>query len=121
RIDENEFKQFLIKCNKVEFSRAIINIQSNSWESLKNSDVARIEVLAKSSGCNIEVSIIDNGKGIPENIISKVAQENFTFGKENGTGHGLFQVSNLIKKQGGVFKINSTFGVGTKVDISFPV
>lgn len=69
----------------------------------------------------LATAIIDNGNGIPENLISKVAQENFTFGKENGTGHGLFQVSNLIKRQGGRFKINSTVGIGTMVDLSFPV
>lgn len=67
----------------------------------------------------IVFTIKDNGSGIPEHVISKVGEENFTFGKPYGTGLGLFAAKKFVHENKGQFSIQSQEGSGTSVAISF--
>lgn len=66
------------------------------------------------------VEIEDNGKGIPQQYISKVFDPFFTL-KEKGTGLGLFFVYQvIINCFSGDIKIESVENKGTKITISLP-
>ena len=67
----------------------------------------------------VEVTCIDNGKGISEEVLEKVGNAGFSHGKENaaesGSGLGVHQAMTAIESIGGHFEISSIVGEGTCV------
>ncbi len=69
----------------------------------------------------ITVSITDNGIGIEENKIKKIFEPFFTTKDVGeGTGLGLSEVYNIIKKHKGAISVESQANVGTTFKISIP-
>ena len=116
-IAEESFALF-VKISSIEFKRVISNIINNSCEAIDGAGYIKISV--KEVGGFIQISICDNGRGIPEEFISKVTSQGFTFGKENGSGLGLSHALNHIRLWNGNLDISSASGCGTTLNISLP-
>ena len=69
---------------------------------------------------DLKVNIIDNGSGIPQDVISRVFDPFFTTKKVGeGTGYGLDLASRFIKRHNGIIKATSVPG-RTEFSISIP-
>src|SRR5262249_6208947 len=69
---------------------------------------------------NIQVNIIDNGSGIPEDIKSRIFDPFFTTKKMGeGTGIGLDIVNRIVKHHNGQIKVNSIPG-RTEFEVCIP-
>ena len=67
------------------------------------------------------ISIIDNGDGIPADVLPKVFDPFFTTkAAGRGTGLGLSQVYGFAHQSGGTVRIDSDVGKGTRVTICLP-
>jgi len=63
----------------------------------------------------VEVSVKDNGNGIPQNILDKIFQPFFTTKPAgHGTGLGLSMSYDIVKAHGGELKVETRPGEGTK-------
>ena len=71
-------------------------------------------------GKYIKISITDEGKGIPDEYLSKIFDPYFTT-KQKGSGLGLAVCYSVIKNHKGHIKVESTLGVGTTFHIYIPV
>jgi len=72
-------------------------------------------------GKYLNVSVIDNGHGIPPDDLNRVFEPFFTtkeFGK--GSGLGLSMVFGFIKQSGGHIRIDSKVGIGTTINLFLP-
>ena len=70
----------------------------------------------------IIVEVLDNGKGIDNNNVSKVFDPFFTTKQEGeGTGLGLSVSYGIIKRHGGTINIEKVVPSGVKVSIVLPV
>lgn len=71
----------------------------------------------------VEISIRDNGMGIPEDLKGKIFQPFFTTKPSGqGTGLGLSLAFDIVTKgHGGTFEVESTEGAGTVFLITIPV
>ncbi|MCA9445100.1 MAG: hybrid sensor histidine kinase/response regulator, partial [Candidatus Omnitrophica bacterium] len=70
----------------------------------------------------LRIEVIDNGSGIPEDLIAKVHQPFFTTKRgEGGNGLGLAIVFRTLKKAGGFVDIRSVLGLGTGVSVCLPI
>ena len=70
---------------------------------------------------NVTVKIVDNGPGIPKEIISRIFDPFFTTKKMGeGTGIGLDLANRIIKKHYGEIKVNSVPG-RTEFSICIPI
>lgn len=70
----------------------------------------------------LRIEVIDNGSGIPEDLIAKVHQPFFTTKRgEGGNGLGLAIVFRTVKKAGGFVDIRSVLGLGTGVSVCLPI
>ncbi|WP_218188247.1 ATP-binding protein [Desulfosarcina cetonica] len=67
-----------------------------------------------------EISVSDNGSGIPSATAKKVFDPFFTT-KEDGTGLGLSIVSRIIREHDGHVEMNSVEGRGTTFIIELPI
>ncbi|HXR85720.1 MAG TPA: ATP-binding protein [Stellaceae bacterium] len=72
-------------------------------------------------GHYIAISVIDNGEGMPPEILGRVFEPFFTT-KEvgRGSGLGLSQVYGFVKQSGGYIHIDSERGIGTRVHLFLP-
>jgi len=81
-----------------------------------------IKIKTMREGDEIVVRIGDSGKGIPPENLSRIFEPFFTT-KEvgKGTGLGLSISYDIIKRHGGVMKVESEVGVGTTFTIRLPL
>ena len=107
-----------------ERSRSTVN-EKQQAESLKQkaeSYKPTVTISTKNSNGKIEITISDNGNGIPKNIIDKIFQPFFTTKPTGqGTGLGLSLAYDIVKAHGGEIKAESTEGIGTEFMIQLPV
>jgi signal transduction histidine kinase len=103
-----------------KLDRAFHNILQNACEAVP-ADSARVQVTTRRVDNHVEVSVTDNGPGIPEEVRETVFEPFVTYGKEAGTGLGLAIVHKVVRDHGGDVKIESTGRDGTTVKLSLPV
>lgn len=111
-----------VKGDKQKLEQVFVNLIQNACQSLENRE-QKIQVRScrdaqKSLIC---VEIADTGKGIPENLLSKVKDPFFTTNRElGGSGLGLSMSNTIIRNHGGSLEIESKPGEGTKVSVFLP-
>ena len=118
-----------IKVVPQEIGRVLLNLINNAFFAVAerarhNRDEYRPKVVVKIKyvGNNVEIRIIDNGPGIPDNIREKIFQPFFTTKPAGqGTGLGLSMSYDIITKgHGGSIEINSQAGEGSEFIILLP-
>lgn len=83
--------------------------------------VATRRISTPSGDGGIEITVTDNGCGIPQNILDKIFQPFFTTKPTGqGTGLGLSLSYDIIKAHGGEIKVDSREGEGTTFIIILP-
>ena len=68
----------------------------------------------------VVVKICDNGSGIPDEMLGKIFQPNFTT-KTQGTGLGLAMVKNIVNIANGTISFETNEETGTCFELSFPL
>ena len=89
-----------------EFSQAFINILNNAKDAivlnLKDDENGLIKIKTKKIDNFIEISILDNAKGIEKDILNKIFEPYFTTKhKYQGTGLGLYMTRKIINSSMG--------------------
>ena len=89
-----------------EFSQAFINILNNAKDAivlnLKDNEYGLIKIKTKKIDKFIEISILDNAKGIEKDILNKIFEPYFTTKhKYQGTGLGLYMTRKIINSSMG--------------------
>jgi len=97
-----------VNADKEQFSRALINLIRNAIQAIPQSREGRIRIQMKDFGTNVEISISDNGKGIPSDLCDKIFVPNFTT-KSSGAGLGLAITKNIIESFGVLFRFRYRF------------
>jgi len=102
-----------------ELNQVWTNIIDNAIYALPKDGKLLIETSCDSK--NVSIKIIDNGTGIPNEILSRIFDPFFTTKKVGeGTGIGLDLVNRVIKHHNGSIKVNSQPG-NTEFAICIPV
>jgi signal transduction histidine kinase len=92
-----------------ELNQVWTNLIDNAIFAVEKNGTLTIETARDDK--NITVSIIDNGPGIPNDIISRIFDPFFTTKKVGeGTGIGLDLVNRIVKKHNGSIKVDSEKG-----------
>jgi two-component system nitrogen regulation sensor histidine kinase NtrY len=106
-----------VLADREELRRAFINVLRNAIQAMEGKGT--ILVRSEPDGAGIRVNIQDQGKGIPEEMMGKLFQPNFST-KTDGMGLGLAIVKKTIDQLGGTIEISSVAGKGTNVTIILP-
>ncbi len=114
-----------------DFSRVVLNLCNNAFDAMREKANAQnlnndgveynptLTVISRRMGDSVELSIADNGPGIPEEIRNKILQPFFTTKKgTDGTGLGLSITNDIVIAHGGDLKIDSDIGSGTRFTIN---
>jgi two-component system, NtrC family, sensor kinase len=112
-----------------DIGRVILNLINNAFYAVdKKSKQGNknykplVSVSSKKIGEKVEISVKDNGDGVPENIKEKIFQPFYTTKPTGeGTGLGLSLSYDIIKAHGGEIIIETEKGEGTEFRISLNV
>jgi signal transduction histidine kinase len=82
----------------------------------------RVVVATKKLDGKVEITVTDNGNGIPKTITDKIFQPFFTTKPTGqGTGLGLSLAYDIVKAHGGEIKVETKEGEGSEFVIQLPV
>src|SRR5215467_1999580 len=102
---------------------AIEHVLQNALEATEAGGQVTLEARVTCSGDSASmasVSITDSGCGIDENAMANVLVPFFT-SKKNHDGLGLSMASRFIEMHGGILRVTSVEGKGTKVEMVLPM
>jgi two-component system, NtrC family, sensor kinase len=81
-----------------------------------------VKVITKNLEDKIEISVQDNGNGIPDSIKEKIFQPFFTTKPTGqGTGLGLSLSYDIVKAHGGELTVKTKDGDGSEFIIKMPI
>jgi PAS domain S-box-containing protein len=104
----------IINADQAMPSGGLITIRAQNVNSGGKAD------LSLTSGKYVEISISDQGIGIPQENLGKIFDPYFTT-KQRGSGLGLATTYSIIKSHGGNITVESALGMGTTFHIYLPV
>lgn len=86
---------------KLTLERALANVIGNAIEAVLAGGGSRVETRVAASAAGFVMDVIDDGPGVPAEFRSRLFSEGATHGKSGGTGLGLFQTREALRKLGG--------------------
>ncbi|MGZ8222868.1 MAG: sensor histidine kinase, partial [Methylobacter sp.] len=110
-----------IHCSADSLQQILVNLIINARDALADSAQPQIKIMVRPMEEMLELSVTDNGPGIPQDVQSKIFDPFFTTkppGK--GTGLGLSVIRRLIQDVGGTIHVESTYGHGCCMRLRFP-
>jgi PAS domain S-box-containing protein len=116
-----------VMCNVGELNQVFLNLIVNAAhtivESGKDVETGRITITTRAAGAHVEIDVIDNGCGIPEENLEKIFDPFFTTKPVGrGTGQGLAITRAIVtEKHGGVIAVHSEVGSGTRFSLRLPI
>lgn len=116
-------KKIELYCKKLEIYQIIMNLVGNAVDALIQSKKKTRLVVVKVSCYRkvINLTVSDNGCGIPDKIKKKIFNKSFTT-KQNGMGIGLYTVKNNVEKSFcGKIELRSRLNYGSEFKVSLPL
>jgi len=111
-------KPIIIEGDRAKLKQVLLNLVKNSTEAMENG--GNLSIQSRLAGGLVEITIADDGCGIPENDQEKIYSPFFTT-KKHGTGLGLSISTNIIEDhEGSSFSLKSEEGKGTVFKITMP-
>jgi two-component system, NtrC family, nitrogen regulation sensor histidine kinase NtrY len=102
-----------------QVSQVLINLIKNALEANESNPDGKIRIIARLNGTQRpEICVVDNGPGIPEEIMDEIFVPFFTT-RENGSGIGLSISKQIMRLHGGSLKVRSHHNQGTEMIIAF--
>jgi signal transduction histidine kinase/HAMP domain-containing protein len=113
-------ERMAVMAESLRMQQVLINLLDNAAQhSPENSQI--LMVLERSSSGYGRVQVIDQGSGIPEDVLPHVFEPFFTTRKK-GTGLGMSLVRHIVENHGGTVAIwNNIPGPGCTVEIRIPL
>lgn len=109
-----------IQIDEEQISQVLINTIINSVQSMTNGGNIIIESTLSLDRQTVEISIKDNGIGIPQEDCDKIFEPFYTT-KNKGTGLGLAVCWRIVENHKGHIEVNSIKNEGTEFIISLPI
>jgi signal transduction histidine kinase len=119
--------------NHTELQQCLLNLCLNAIQAMPNGGSLRIEAsqvrLAADfflpeehprSGHYLRISVIDSGPGMDQSILEHLFEPFFTT-KEAGTGLGLLSCQRIVGSHGGMMRVDSAPGRGSRFDLYIPL
>tara|TARA_B100001248_G_scaffold260442_1_gene248634 strand:- start:364 stop:1953 length:1590 start_codon:yes stop_codon:yes gene_type:complete len=116
---EGKKGSIVIIIDKLIFRQVIMNLFLNSYQAKKTNQNLEISVHVEEKNNFSEIEIMDNAKGIPEQIKNQVFKPLFST-KKDGFGLGLSFCSDVISKHDGTIEIKRSSKEGTTFFIRIP-
>lgn len=112
-----------VTADKTQLNRLFTNLIKNAIEAIDDEDEASksiITIVQQQHAKTVVISITDNGKGIPEDMQSRIFTPNFTT-KTSGTGLGLAICKGIVENINGTIQFSTKANEGTTFTVMLPL
>jgi len=112
--------------DREQMKQVFLNLLLNAIQAMNQSGKLKVSIAYRHSlpgiqgGPSVEISFQDSGKGIPEELKTRIFEPFFST-KEEGVGLGLPIAQRIIKEHGGEIRLESSLGEGTIVYLTLPL
>jgi len=103
-----------------KLGQVLLNLIQNAIQAVSSKGEIVLETRSSGPDDMLEVSIIDDGPGIPEDYREKVFDPFFTT-RDGGTGLGLSICNSIVEQHQGDIRIECGEDGGTRVSVRLPV
>ena len=112
-------------CDRSHVNRALTNVLENAVnaveERTEGGAQGQIKIVVKmSQGDRLDVSVLDNGKGLPLEVETESLFDPYVTTRKKGTGLGLAIVRRVMEEHEGQVRLLRRAAGGTEVELSFP-
>jgi signal transduction histidine kinase len=106
-----------------QIDQVFMNLVTNAAQAIGDrADGGTIRIAARRLGERIEITVGDDGPGIPPEVVSRIFDPFFTTKDVGeGSGLGLSIVHGIVDRHGGRIDVDSQPGVGTVFRVTLPV
>lgn len=112
-----QVEEYSFYCDRSKFKQVLLNLIKNAIEAMNAPGV--IKIVVEKIQNHINIDFIDEGPGIPANILHKLSDPFFTT-KESGTGLGLMVTKKILDQHNAKIKFFSNEEVGSTFRIILP-
>src|SRR4051812_41645389 len=98
--------------------RVVSNLIDNAVEALSGKGCVVVNLEGRPDKCVVRV--VDDGCGMPPEVLRSIGQRGATHGKVGGNGLGLYHAQTMVQSWGGHLQIESVGGAGTTMVIELP-
>ncbi len=109
-----------VELDVTRMHRVVQNLVSNAVEALAATPQPRVEVSAHMANGAFELTVKDNGPGIPAEIRERLFEPFVTHGKSKGIGLGMAIVRNIVTAHGGEITFETAPDRGTAFLVRIP-
>ena len=109
-----------IESDRGQLQQVFLNIITNAFAAVDDGGQIDIKI-EQSNEQSVDVTVADNGHGIPKENLERIFEPFFTTKREYGTGLGLSITYGIVEKLGGTIDVQSRPGEGTSFTITLPV
>jgi signal transduction histidine kinase len=111
-----------IKCSPSQINQVLVNLLNNASQAMGDNPNGKIEVRSHADDTNVYIDVIDNGKGMSQEILAQIFEPFFTTkGAGEGTGLGMAISQQIMEQHNGDIQAVSTEGVGTTFTLTLPI
>lgn len=110
-----------VRADRIQVQQVTLNLALNAIESVSNQPDAkrRVVVRTRASDKEVEVSVVDSGAGIQDEILSRIFKP-FVTSKSTGMGLGLSISRTIVEAHGGKIRAENLPGGGAAFHFSLP-
>jgi len=109
----------MITCAPSQLNQVFLNLFTNAAQAMEGQGKLYIRTWLADGA--VHISVADNGKGIPEDVLTRIFDPFFTTKPVGeGTGLGLAISHQIIQQHGGEIQVESRVGEGTSFHIKLP-
>jgi signal transduction histidine kinase len=102
-----------------ELEQVLLNLMVNAAQALEGDGTIRVGAAFR--GAEVVISIADDGRGIPPDVVDRIFDPFFTTKPVGeGTGLGLSISHEIVRRHGGRLEVSSQLGRGTEFRVFLP-
>jgi signal transduction histidine kinase len=127
QVDVDVPDHLVVAGNSVDVIQVLVNLIVNADDACADQaaitgQIPRIRIVAQAEDDKVSVAVIDNGTGIPPDVMRRMFEPLFTTKSPGkGTGLGLSISRRLLEEQGGLLDVSSVVGEGTTFRVVLPI
>ena len=119
-LDSGNISKAVVMADREHLNSIFFNLIKNAMQAIPAGRKGEIRIGVTAVGNAVQITVRDNGSGIPDEMISRIFTPNFTT-KSSGMGLGLSIVKRYVESAGGKIWFTTGHDTGTVFTVEIPL